>query len=197
MTTPTTPEQARELAETTPMSSWGHNAIDALRSLSDQLDEALKDRVTLAMQAEVLTAERDSIKQQAQIWKMEASAHKRTVQECYQACTGSTGEPGNWNGANPVRALVAERDSLRADAERLDTLDRLGYAYGFEDMHEGNRWVIEGPFKSVRDAIDDAKTNAPKPPATICGNCDTALPGGCGGQFADDGEHCRFGKAAS
>lgn len=69
-------------------------------------------------------------------------------------------------------ALEKDDDELRADAERLDTLDGLGYSYGFEDMHEGNRWVIEGPFKSVRDAIDDAKTNASKPPVTICGNCD-------------------------
>lgn len=29
-------------------------------------------------------------------------------------------------------------------------------------------------------------------PGEICWNCDTALPGGCGGLFADDGKHCRW-----
>jgi len=28
----------------------------------------------------------------------------------------------------------------------------------------------------------------------ICGNCDTALPRGCGGIFKDDGEHCRLNR---
>jgi len=47
---------------------------------------------------------------------------------------------------------------LRADAERLDLLQTLMEAYGFEDTHEGNRWMVEGPFMFVRDAIDAART---------------------------------------
>ena len=42
------------------------------------------------------------------------------------------------------------------DAERLDFLETIGVSYGFEDMHEGNRWMIDGPFMFVRDAIDAA-----------------------------------------
>jgi len=53
-----------------------------------------------------------------------------------------------------LHALYAERDALKADAERLDRLDLECEAYGFEDTHEGNRWVIDGPFRTVRDAID-------------------------------------------
>lgn len=55
--------------------------------------------------------------QQAQIWKQEATTHRATVHEAYRACTGSTGEPGDWNGALPIRALAAERD---------DALEQLG-----------------------------------------------------------------------
>ena len=45
--------------------------------------------------------------------------------------------------------------ALEADAARLDFLDSIGAAYGFEDTHEGNRWMVDGPFSSVRVAIDD------------------------------------------
>lgn len=48
-----------------------------------------------------------------------------------------------------------KQDAVDA-AEMLDWLDKQGCAYGFEDMHEGNRWMIEGPFNSLRDAIDAA-----------------------------------------
>lgn len=40
------------------------------------------------------------------------------------------------------------------DCERLDALDKLCEAYGFEDLHEGNRWCIEGPFCDIRHALD-------------------------------------------
>jgi hypothetical protein len=57
--------------------------------------------------------------QQAQIWKGEARCANHTIGQIYQLCTGARGEPGNWNGAEPVKALVAERDALRAEVERL------------------------------------------------------------------------------
>lgn len=52
--------------------------------------------------------------------------------------------------------LAAERDALKKDAERLDRLDIECEAYGCEGIHEGNRWMIDGPFRTVRDAIDAA-----------------------------------------
>lgn len=42
------------------------------------------------------------------------------------------------------------------DSERLDWLDQQSEAYGFESEHHGNRWVLDGPFKSIRAAIDTA-----------------------------------------
>jgi hypothetical protein len=56
---------------------------------------------------------------QAQIWKGEARCANHTIGQIYQAVTGAKGEPGNWNGAEPVKALVAERDALRAENRRL------------------------------------------------------------------------------
>lgn len=46
--------------------------------------------------------------QQAQIWKGEARAANATIAEIYQLCSGATGEPGNWHGAEPVRRKLAE-----------------------------------------------------------------------------------------
>lgn len=55
--------------------------------------------------------------------------------------------------ATPPQPVAAE---VEKDTQRLDWLERQGYSYGFEDMHEGNRWMIEGPFRTIRIAIDAA-----------------------------------------
>ena len=61
----------------------------------------------LRAEIERLRGERDNAIQQAQAWKMEAMSHKSTVHQAYQHITGATGEPGNWNGANPIIAALA------------------------------------------------------------------------------------------
>lgn len=43
---------------------------------------------------------------QAQGWKMEAMGANHSLHKAYQAITGSTGEPGNWNGAKPIIDFV-------------------------------------------------------------------------------------------
>ena len=53
-----------------------------------------------------------------------------------------------------IEQQQAEIARLRKDAERLDWLDRQGFAYGFQDIHEGNRWEIYGGYMHLRDAID-------------------------------------------
>ena len=61
----------------------------------------------------------DRLKLEAQIQAKEARSHRATVREIYQAVTGRTGEPGDWNGAKPVLALIEERDALRKMASEF------------------------------------------------------------------------------
>ena len=49
------------------------------------------------------------------------------------------------------------------DAQRLDFLETTCTAYGFEDVHEGNAWYIDGPFSNVRKAIDAAILSTASP----------------------------------
>ena len=59
-------------------------------------------------------------------------------------------------GPEEILALLDRLEKAEKDAARLDWLNSQGYAYGFQDMHEGNRWTIDGPFANVRIAIDSA-----------------------------------------
>ena len=64
--------------------------------------------------------------------------------------------------ADQLRALVTTppaqaADSVLEDAARLDWLDQQREAYGFQDIHEGNRWEISGAYANVREAIDAAR----------------------------------------
>ena len=70
----------------------------------------------LRAQVAELEDQKEAVIQQAQIWRQEARTMQNTVAECYQAVTGKTGEPGDWNGANPVRECI---ENLRAENARL------------------------------------------------------------------------------
>lgn len=63
---------------------------------------------------EPMTWRESQLLMQAQIWKQEARCANHTIHQIYQLVTGAKGEPGNWNGAEPVKALIAERDALRS-----------------------------------------------------------------------------------
>jgi hypothetical protein len=56
--------------------------------------------------------------------------------------------------AKAALASSAPADSVLEDAARLDWLDQQCEAYGFQDIHEGNRWEISGAYANVRKAID-------------------------------------------
>jgi len=55
-----------------------------------------------------------------------------------------------------AQELIDRLEKAEKDAARLDWFDSQCEAYGFQDMHEGNRWTIEGPFANLRIAIDRA-----------------------------------------
>lgn len=54
---------------------------------------------------------------QARAHAMEARTQRSTVNECLQAASGATGEKADWNGAQPVREALAERDRRVAELE--------------------------------------------------------------------------------
>jgi hypothetical protein len=96
-------------------------AIDANTLLQwDGRDVALVAAHELATIARDNATKADSAIQEARIWKQEALAQRSTVYAVYEICTEKTGEPGDWNGAEPVRALKAERDALLAEHEEKD-----------------------------------------------------------------------------
>ena len=53
-----------------------------------------------------------------------------------------------------LAALRKENEGLKVDKDRLDWLDGQSESYGFENYHEGNRWTLDGPFNTARQAID-------------------------------------------
>lgn len=80
---------------------------------------------SLQAQVEKLTEEREACLRQAEQWAMEARGHKSSLHEAYQAVTGATGEPGNWNGARPIiEAFNALRSKVSAQREGLEPFAR-------------------------------------------------------------------------
>lgn len=63
---------------------------------------------------------------EAQGHSMEADTANGTIADVYQAITSATGEPGNWNGAAPVKAYVKAAEARISDLEaRLKEAERV------------------------------------------------------------------------
>lgn len=93
-----------------------------MRAPADTVDpELASSEITrLQRRVEELERERDNLKLQAQCHSMEARTQASTVNEIYQECTGKTGEPGNWSGAEPVRkALKDARNAALEEAAEV------------------------------------------------------------------------------
>lgn len=66
----------------------------------------------------------DRLKLEAQCHAGEARCANSTIYEIYQVLTGATGEPGNWNGAEPARKYVAaQQATITALQERIKELE--------------------------------------------------------------------------
>jgi hypothetical protein len=76
----------------------------------------IEQRVIGARAAEAL-AER--LKLEAQSHAMEARTANSTINEIYQIVSGGKGEPGNWHGAEPVRAKLEALQRENAELRRL------------------------------------------------------------------------------
>lgn len=82
---------------------------------------------TLARQAEALELRAEAaetlaerLKREAQFHAQEARTANSTIYEIYQVVSGGKGEPGNWHGAEPVRAKLEALE--RENAELREAL---------------------------------------------------------------------------
>lgn len=106
----------------------------------------------------------DRLRLEAQCHAQEARTANATVAECYQAATGGTGEPGNWNGAEPVKqriqgleALVEQMtQALEPFAKMANFLDNTSkrrdaiYCGGSPGLCSE---VVQGDYHNARDAL--------------------------------------------
>ena len=60
-----------------------------------------------------------------------------------------------------------------------------GYIY---ELLQDPTMTHDAYHAALRAYLDVLKQPLP----VVCGNCETALPEGCGGLFKDDGKHCRL-----
>ncbi len=61
----------------------------------------------------------DKLILEARIHAGEAKAANATIYQIYQLLTGATGEPGNWNGAEPARSYVEMTNRYREALEAI------------------------------------------------------------------------------
>lgn len=84
---------------------------------------ALQEALDRADRAEALA---EKLKLEAQIHAGEARCANSTIAEIYQVVSGRTGEPGNWNGAEPVKRYVATAEAALEGARKvIEAADRL------------------------------------------------------------------------
>jgi Lar family restriction alleviation protein len=80
--------------------------------------QTIRSLITRLQAAEALV---ERLKLEAQAHASEARTANSTIYEIYQVISGGKGEPGNWNGAEPVRAYVQAAEAKnQAYAEALE-----------------------------------------------------------------------------
>ena len=89
-------------------------ALGNMMVLGKEQDVLIESLRTQLAEAEELN---DTLRQEAQIHAQEARTANGTIYEIYQAITGATGEPGNWNGAKPVIEKLAQLQERAGELE--------------------------------------------------------------------------------
>jgi hypothetical protein len=109
----------------------------------------------------------ERLRLEAQIHAQEARTANATIAEIYQLCSGGKGEPVNWHGAEPVRALIAERDQLAATLRQQAESDhdfknfhrllceRFGYAHDEKDWKRDQLSLIEWIARQQAGRVDE------------------------------------------
>ena len=137
----------RQDGETVYVESWNPVA-DALLSKNVKYISAANPSTITALTAELrrLRAENAELEQSL----AESRANDQAAMGWLTSLRWASGD----RGERMLPELVTHIEGLAKDSGRLDLLDSLCEAYGFQDIHEGNRWVIDGPFRDIRAAAD-------------------------------------------
>ena len=91
---------------------WATGPVKTVVEFARAIESAVAARYTERI-AELMELA-DRLKLEAQMHAQEARTANSTIAEIYQCVTGKTGEPGNWNGAEPVRKRIAELEASEA-----------------------------------------------------------------------------------
>lgn len=102
-------------------------ANSANRVSSDDLWAAERDGATLLAALDAADELNARLKLEAQCHAQEARTANATVHEIYQVISGATGEPGNWNGADPVKAYVAKAQERIAGLVEVVRMTQFGF----------------------------------------------------------------------
>lgn len=129
-------------------------AADLREQLQGFKDGAEEDDAHILEQDAFITDLRDlceRLKMEAQIHAQEARTANATIAEIYQIVTGKTGEPGNWNGAEPVRERIKDLRERLAKAEaalkaQQEPGEGVHIIFDGPPSHESGRFVeVETP----------------------------------------------------
>jgi DNA repair exonuclease SbcCD ATPase subunit len=131
-------------------------------AIKEEFDADMRTIAELQKRIGELEAERDSLKLQAVAQAQEMRSHKSSLHEAYQYITGATGEPGNWNGARPIKEAVDKlRQALTAERQRREEADAalvelLGSHDNLYIAHFGEQSdpFIDISAKAARDYLD-------------------------------------------
>ncbi len=124
--------------------------VCVLREETDRLARTLDAAIERAEKAEALI---DRLRREAEQHAQEARTANATIAEIYQAVTDATGEPGNWNGAEPVRARLTALKARVAELEGALT-EISKQTYGTEISMDGDeRAEILGRHLAMRRSI--------------------------------------------
>ena len=114
-------EASRQSAQTSALGL--RVATSTLKMAEKRIDELQGGHLDLIAENEKLKSENETLRQETEIWAQEARTQKTTVHECYTAATGGKGEPGDWNGAKPVKKLATRKEHWKNEALSITRLN--------------------------------------------------------------------------
>ncbi|WP_295810361.1 hypothetical protein [uncultured Nitratireductor sp.] len=98
--------------------------IERLRGVEAAL--RIRECPLLASDAAEARGEIERLRSLTERLRMEAQGHSgeartanASLQEAYQVASGRTGEPGNWNGAEPIKSEIERLRARLAEASRM------------------------------------------------------------------------------